>query len=118
MNQNRSYVFFRELKGEGPIGGQGVALTPARSLAVDHALIPYGTPLWIDVAYPDLGDGQSYGNIRRLMLAQDTGGAIKGPVRGDFFWGYGDFAEMRAGKMKSRGQYWALIPKENPRDQF
>ncbi|MEM6781304.1 MAG: MltA domain-containing protein [Pseudomonadota bacterium] len=107
MNTNKSYVFFRELDGQGPIGGQGVALTPTRSLAIDHSLIPYGVPLWIDIEYPKPG----YQNIRRLMVAQDTGGAIRGPVRGDFFWGYGDFAEKRAGVMKSQGRYWVLLPK-------
>lgn len=108
MNTNKSYVFFKELEGEGPVGGQGVALTATRSLAVDHSLIPYGMPIWLDIEYPEKG----YKNIHRLMVAQDTGGAIRGPVRGDFFWGYGDFAESHAGIMKSKGRYWALLPKE------
>lgn len=107
MNVNKSYVFFREIKGEGPVGGQGVALTPGRSLAIDHALLPYGMPLWLEAEYPLPG----YGPIRHLMVAQDTGGAIRGTVRGDFFWGFGTFAEERAGRMKSRGRYWALLPK-------
>lgn len=106
MNTNASYVFFRELKTDGPVGGQGVPLTKTRSLAIDHTLIPYGVPLWVDIEYPE----KTYANIQRLMVAQDTGGAIRGPVRGDFFWGHGDFAESKAGTMKSQGRYWALIP--------
>jgi membrane-bound lytic murein transglycosylase A len=107
MNSNRSYVFFKELSGDGPIGGQGVALTPLRSLAVDYSLLPYGVPLWLDAAYPKEG----YQNMQRMMVAQDTGGAIRGPVRGDVFWGYGALAEENAGVMKSQGQYWVLLPK-------
>lgn len=107
MNTNKSYVFFKVLDGEGPIGGQGVALTPLRSLAVDHAQIPYGVPLWLDAESPD----KTGPRIQRLMIAQDTGGAIKGAVRGDVFWGFGENAESQAGIMKSKGRYWALIPK-------
>lgn len=108
MNTNASYVFFRELKGEGPIGGEGVALTAERSLAVDRTLISYGLPLWVDLQSPKEGAE----NMTRLMIAQDTGGAIRGPVRGDFFWGFGKHAEDMAGKMKSKGRYWALLPKK------
>lgn len=107
MNTNKSYVFFRELKGDGPVGGEGVALTAKRSIAIDRTLISYGLPLWIDLQHPQQGAG----NIRRMMIAQDTGGAIRGPVRGDFFWGYGKQAEDMAGIMKSKGRYWALLPK-------
>lgn len=108
MNTNRSYVFFGERSGvEGPLGGQGVALTAERSLAIDHSLIPYGAPVWVDIedAAPEGGD------MRRLMIAQDTGGAIRGAVRGDFFWGYGDRAESLAGPMNAQGRYWLLLPK-------
>lgn len=108
MNTNASYVFFRELDKEGPMGGEGVSLTSLRSLAVDRSLISYGLPLWVDIDEPK----QDVGRIRRLMIAQDTGGAIRGPVRGDVFWGYGDKAENMAGAMKSKGRYWALIPKQ------
>ncbi|MEM7651032.1 MAG: MltA domain-containing protein, partial [Pseudomonadota bacterium] len=107
MNTNESYVFFQELKGEGPLGGSGVALTPGRSLAVDRSLLAYGLPLWADIEAPI--DGAPH--IQRLMVAQDTGGAIRGPVRGDVFWGYGERAETLAGPMKSQGRYWALLPK-------
>ncbi|MEZ5815326.1 MAG: murein transglycosylase A [Alphaproteobacteria bacterium] len=106
MNTNASYVFFKELEGEGPLGGEGVALTAGRSLAVDHSLLSYGLPLWADIEAPIEGTQ----NIRRLMVAQDTGGAIRGPVRGDVFWGYGTRAEALAGPMKSKGRYWVLLP--------
>lgn len=82
MNENPSYVFFRELKGDGPLGAQGVALTPGRSLAVDPSFVPYGVPVWLDAEDPLSRSAR----VRRLMVAQDTGGAIRGPVRGDVFW--------------------------------
>ena len=77
------------------------------SLAVDQSLMPYGVPLWVDIEAPAGADK----NIRRLMMAQDTGGAIQGPVRGDVFWGYGAMAEKFAGEMNSKGRYWVLLPK-------
>ena len=104
---NRRYIFFTEILGEGPVGAQGVALTAGRSLAVDTRYIPLGLPLWLDTTMP----GQDAGPLQRLMLAQDTGSAIKGPVRGDFFWGTGDGALEYAGRMKSRGRYYILLPK-------
>lgn len=107
MQTNKSYVFFRKLEGEGPVGGQGVTLTAERSLAIDRSLIPYGMPVWVDLESPKSGAP----NLQRLMVTQDTGGAIRGPVRGDFFWGYGADAEYMAGKMKSKGRYWFLIPR-------
>ena len=107
MNTNKSYVFFRELNGEGPLGAQGVALTAGRSLAVDRTKISYGVPIWVDLEKPV----EEASDIRRLMLAQDTGGAIVGAVRGDVFWGYGDLAADMAGKMKSKGRYWVLLPR-------
>lgn len=109
MNTNKSYVFFEELNGEGPLGGENVALTPTRSLAIDRSLLPYGLPLWVDIEPPMEG----LPPLKRLMMAQDTGGAIRGAVRGDVFWGYGAEAEMLAGHMKSKGRYWALLPKQN-----
>lgn len=107
MNTNKSYVFFRELTEDGPEGGEGVALTSLRSLAVDRSKIPYGVPVWLDIPEPVSGTA----SMRRLMVAQDTGGAIRGPVRGDVFWGYGQQAEDMAGKMKAEGRYWLLLPK-------
>ncbi|MGH1399575.1 MAG: murein transglycosylase A, partial [Alphaproteobacteria bacterium] len=109
MNTNKSYVFFREINGEGPIGGQGVALTAGRSLAIDRSLISYGLPIWTDIAAPT-PDTKS---IQKLMITQDTGGAIRGAVRGDVFWGYGATAETLAGSMKSKGKYWVLLPNNN-----
>ncbi|MBP7335014.1 MltA domain-containing protein [Niveispirillum sp.] len=107
MNTNPSFVFFRRLEGEGPLGAQGVALTPGRSLAVDRTFIAYGVPVWLDAEDPV----QAKTRVRRLLVAQDTGGAIRGPVRGDVFWGHGAEAEQRAGLMKSSGRYWLLLPK-------
>ncbi len=101
MAENPSYVFFREVAGDGPIGSEGVVLTPGRSLAVDPGFVPLGVPVFLDA-----GDG-----LRRLMVAQDTGGAIRGPVRGDVFWGAGAEAESRAGAMRQRGDYYLLLPK-------
>lgn len=107
MQANPSYVFFRKLEGDGPVGAQGVALTPGRSLAVDRNFIAYGVPVWLEADDP-LGAPSP---IRRLLVAQDTGGAIRGPVRGDLFWGHGKDAENRAGLMKSNGRYWLLLPR-------
>lgn len=107
MNLNPSFVFFQALKGDGPNGAQGVALTPGRSLAIDSKFVPYGVPVWLDAEDP-MDKAQS---LRRLMVAQDTGGAIRGPVRGDVFWGHGAEAENRAGMMKSRGEYFLLLPR-------
>jgi membrane-bound lytic murein transglycosylase A len=104
LDSNPSYVFFREVKGEGPVGSEGVALTPGRSLAVDRSFVPLGAPMWLDVA-----DGGE--RLQRLLVAQDTGGAIRGPVRGDVFWGHGPEAERRAGTMRARGGYFLLLPK-------
>ena len=105
MAENPRYVFFRVVTGDGPIGASGVALTAGRSLAVDPRFVAYGTPLWLDAKDPD---GQP---LRRLMVAQDTGAAIKGPVRGDVFWGSGEPAMDIAGRMKSRGGYFLLLPR-------
>jgi len=105
MAQNPRYIFFRKINGEGPIGAQGVALTPERSIAVDRNHIPLGAPMWLDT-YSPTGEG-----IRKLVMAQDVGAAIKGGIRADYFWGYGDLAFERAGKMKSKGRYFILLPK-------
>lgn len=106
MNLNASYIFFKALEGEGPLGAQGVALTPGRSLAVDRRKVAYGAPVWLDAAEPE-----GMGRLQRLMVAQDTGGAIRGTVRGDYFWGAGEMAAHKAGLMKSAGKMWVLLPK-------
>ncbi|MEH6404382.1 MAG: MltA domain-containing protein [Sneathiella sp.] len=108
MNKNASYIFFRELKTSGPIGAQGVELTPGRSLAVDRKWMPLGVPIWLQT---EIEEDNASLPINRLMMAQDTGGAIRGPVRGDVFWGHGKQAYNRAGAMKSTGEYWILLPK-------
>ena len=106
MDANPSYVFFRVIDGPFPIGGAGVALTPERSLAVDRRYVPYGVPLWLESEKGPAGTGP----LNRLMVAQDTGGAIRGPVRGDVFWGFGDVAGDIAGRMKDPGRYYLLLP--------
>lgn len=106
MAKNTSYIFFRELDGQGPVGAAGVPLTPGRSLAVDRKFIPLGVPVWLDAADPARPDER----LRRLLIAQDTGAAIKGPVRGDVFWGFGAQAAERAGRMRSLGEYYLLLP--------
>ncbi len=106
MNRNASYIFFRELRGDGPIGAHGVALTAGRSIAVDRTQHALGVPVFVDLDYAD-----DQGNrLQRLMIAQDTGGAIRGPVRGDFFWGSGDRAGAQAGAMAAGGRMWLLLP--------
>ena len=105
MDENPSYVFFRELSGDGPIGSEGVVLTAGRSLAVDRNFIPLGAPIYLAI-------DDSAAPLQRLMVAQDTGGAINGPVRGDVFWGFGADAEARAGAMHARGKYYLLLPKD------
>jgi membrane-bound lytic murein transglycosylase A len=105
MDRNASYVFFREQTGDGPVGTEGVALTPGRSLAVDHAFIAFGVPVFVDVSQ----DGQD--PVRRLTVAQDTGAAIRGPLRGDLFWGFGPEAETHAGAMRAQGRVYLLLPR-------
>jgi len=108
MNENPSYVFFRELPRDlpGPIGSLGVPLTAERSIAVDPRVIPLGVPVFLATTWPNTADP-----LNRLMVAQDTGGAIAGAVRADFFWGFGDPAGNQAGKMRQAGRMWVLLPK-------
>ena len=107
MNLNPSYIFFHELTGPGPLGGENVALTPLRSIAVDRSKIAYGIPVWVDLD----GVPGDHPQMQRLMIAQDTGGAIRGPVRGDVFFGAGENAEHMAGHMKAHGQWWFMLPR-------
>lgn len=111
LNTNPSYIFFREAPGdpESPPGALGVPLTPGRSVAVDRRYIPMGAPVFLATTWPN-SDRPLY----RLMMAQDTGGAIKGPVRADFFWGMGDGAGIEAGRMKQPLKMWVLLPIEKP----
>jgi membrane-bound lytic murein transglycosylase A len=116
---NPRVVFFREeamtdeVSGQsgpvgpgGPRGAQGVPLTAGRSVAVDPTAVPYGTPLWLDTTEP-----LSATPLRRVVMAQDTGGAITGAVRVDYFWGSGEAAEQQAGRMKQPVRVWALWPR-------
>jgi membrane-bound lytic murein transglycosylase A len=107
LDANPSYVFFRVLPSElpGPIGALGVPLTPERSIAVDARVIPLGAPVYLATTQP-LSDVA----LQRLVLAQDTGGAIRGPIRADFFWGFGNEAGQHAGRMKQQGAMWLLWP--------
>ena len=115
LAHNPSYVFFRELPTNlsAPLGALGVPLTNEYSMAVDRRTIPLGSPVFLSTTYPN-----SDKPLNRLMLAQDTGGAIRGAVRGDFFWGFGEQAGARAGRMKQSGQMWVLFPKEAEPAQF
>jgi membrane-bound lytic murein transglycosylase A len=112
MNQNTRYIFFRQLDPseteDGPVGAQGVSLTPLRSMAVDPRFVPLGAPVWLDTADPD---GVA---LKRLMVAQDVGAAITGAVRGDIFWGAGEEAFSKAARMKSTGGYMVFVPRAAP----
>lgn len=111
MSVNARYIFFRELMGDGPFGAAQVLLTPGRSLAVDTTLIPLHLPVWLETSWPPGSDRPGGAALRRLMLTQDTGGAIRGSVRGDVFWGGGREAEELAGRMSELGRYFLLMPK-------
>jgi membrane-bound lytic murein transglycosylase A len=106
MQENDRFIFFRDIVGEGPVGAMGVPLTPRRSVAVDPEYIPLGLPLFLDTYDPD------HEKIQSLVVAQDVGAAIKGAVRADFFWGSGNDAFAKAGRMKSSGSYHILLPKD------
>ncbi|APG26881.1 transglycosylase [Syntrophotalea acetylenivorans] len=108
LGENPSYVFFRSAEQDltSPPGALGYPLTPERSLAVDPTTIPLGAPVFIATTWPN-----SQSPLHRLMVAQDTGGAIKGAVRADFFWGLGNEAGAKAGRMKQDGRLWVLLPR-------
>jgi membrane-bound lytic murein transglycosylase A len=115
LDENPSYVFFRELSPpppgtleaaiDGPLGSLGVPLLAGRTIAVDARAIPLGAPVWLATTHPATGS-----EIERLVLAQDTGGAIRGAVRADLFWGAGEEAGAQAGRMRERGHMWLLWP--------
>ncbi len=122
LNQNPSYVFFRELPAKdggegsgaatgyvGPIGALGVPLAAERSIAVDRRYVPLGAPVYLATTRPNSDE-----LLERLMIAQDTGGAIRGPVRADFFWGTGREAGRLAGRMRQLGKMWVLLPNGYP----
>jgi len=111
LNTNPSFVFFREVastgsRETGPIGALGVPLTSERSIAVDPRYTPLGAPVFLATTRPN-----SPIPLQRLMMAQDTGGAIRGVVRADFFWGFGTDAGSLAGKMRQQGKMWVLLPR-------
>lgn len=112
MQLNRSFVFFRidhsEKRRPGPIGGEGCALTPFRSIAVDRSIWCYGLPFWIKTAVPWERDEET--GFERLMIAQDTGSAILGPARADLFFGAGDQAGLRAGRVRHPAEMIVLLP--------
>ena len=109
LQQNARYIFFRELPADltGPIGALGVPLTAGRSLAIDPESIPLGAPVYLATTWPNTAKP-----LNRLMIAQDTGNAIKGGVRADFFWGHSPEAKTQAGKMKQKARMWVLLPKQ------
>jgi membrane-bound lytic murein transglycosylase A len=109
LNANPSYVFFRELPAglSGPLGALGVPLTAERSVAIDPRHVPLGAPIFLSTTMPN-----SSKPLKKLMVAQDTGGAIKGGVRADYYWGAGEAAGKQAGSMKQKGKIWVLLPKD------
>lgn len=111
LNANPSYVFFRELPvtEDGPVGALGTPLAPGLSLAVDRRFVPLGAPVFLATTYP-----LSEQPLERLMAAQDVGGAIRGAVRADFFWGTGAEAGTLAGRMRQQGKLWLLWPRGEP----
>ena len=109
LNKNKSFVFFKAQKLKDALGSQGVPLTPGYSLAIDKKWVPMGAPIWLNTTSPDKKAEKDI-KFQRLMVAQDTGGAIKGVVRGDVYWGAGEKATTIAGMMKNKGHYWLLLP--------
>ena len=108
LNHNARYIFFRELPGPGVLGALGVKLTARTSIAIDPSFIPLGAPVWINTSIPETEEP-----LQRLMIAQDTGAAIKGPIRADIFFGTGSAAAGIAGRMKQTGDLFILLPKGN-----
>ena len=113
MRRNERYIFFKDTRSAAASGSQGVALTAQRSMAVDPAFTPFGTPIWIDASRPRIGKPGATDIYRRLMIAQDSGAAIKGAARGDVFYGSGAQASEWAGRMVSGGRAIVLVPNRN-----
>ncbi|HVR31011.1 MAG TPA: MltA domain-containing protein [Thermoanaerobaculia bacterium] len=111
MRANPSFVFFRKLAGDGPVGAQGVVLAPYRSIAVDPTFVPLGVPVWLDGQIPSPRAEDPDRSLRRLVVAQDTGGAIRGPLRADLFCGHGEEAAEIAGRLKHPANMWILLPR-------
>lgn len=109
MERNPSYVFFKIINKPEVVGAIGAPLTPSHSIAVDSKYIPYGLPVYMETTLPTKTGAVAF---QRLMMAQDTGGAIRSPVRADIFFGAGEDAEYLAGYMKNKGVYSLLVPKE------
>jgi membrane-bound lytic murein transglycosylase A len=112
--KNRSYVFFSETQlgaTDECLGAQGIPLTPGRSLAVDPSIHVYGTPIWIDAKFPIAGD-LPQDNFQHLMVAQDTGSAIRGAARADIYFGHGEDIPHIAGRIKQFGKFVMLVPKD------
>lgn len=110
LNDNPSYVFFtlRNEVSDGPTGSLNVSITAERSVAIDPKVVPLGTAMWLSTSYPD----ENNSPLQKLVFAQDTGGAIKGRLRADLFWGTGALAEQHAGNMKQKGELYILTPKQ------
>ncbi|MCM1322571.1 MAG: MltA domain-containing protein [Acetobacter sp.] len=106
MLLNDRYIFHKIVEAEGPIGAMGLPLVAGRSLAVDRTYIPLGSIMWLETSGPD---GEA---LHKLIMAEDIGSAIKGGVRGDYFWGHGEDALNSAGRMNSKGRYFVLLPKD------
>ena len=113
MRKNERYIFFKDTKSTVASGSEGVPLMAQRSLAVDPVFTPFGTPVWIDTSRPLLGKPGATEIYRRLMIAQDSGAAIKGPARGDVFYGAGNQAADWAGRMVAGGRVIVLVPNKS-----
>jgi membrane-bound lytic murein transglycosylase A len=111
LNYNASYVFFRELPSDlpGPLGAMGVPITARRTVAIDPRFVPLGAPVYIATTWPNTTKP-----LNRLVLAQDTGGAIRGAIRADYFWGFGAEAAREAGRMRQPLRMWVLLPRGYP----
>ena len=113
MRRNERYIFFKDTRTSAPIGAEGVVLTAQRSMAIDPTITPYGTPIWIDTKRPVARKPGATEPYRRLMISQDTGAAIKGPARGDVYFGSGTQAADWAGRMVGDGRAIVLVPNKN-----